>query len=179
MDNLTTFTGMEYLNTSEVTSMTAMFTACTSLTTLDLSHFNTSNVIYMTGMFNSSTNLTTIYVGDSWDTSAASNSIELFTGCTSLVGGKGTTYDANHVDVDYAHIDGGPSNPGYFTEKVNFIRGDVNGDGNVNIADVTELIDILLSGATAPQAANCNLDSSVNIADVTALIDYLLSGHWL
>ena len=41
----------------------------------------------------------------------------MFYNCTSLVGGQGTTYDANHIDKTYAHIDGGPSNPGYFTEK--------------------------------------------------------------
>ena len=58
-----------------------------------------------------------------------------------------------------------------------FIRGDVNGDGDVNIADVTALIDILLSGATAPDAADVNEDESVNIADVTTLIDLLLSGN--
>ena len=57
-------------------------------------------------------------------------------------------------------------------------RGDVNGDGSVTIADVTALIDILLSGASAPAGADCNLDNSVTIADVTALIDYLLSHSW-
>lgn len=58
-----------------------------------------------------------------------------------------------------------------------FIVGDVNGDNTVNIADVTALIDILLSGAVAPDAADVNEDHNVNIADVTALIDKLLSGN--
>ena len=58
------------------------------------------------------------------------------------------------------------------------IRGDVNGDNAVNIADVTALIDILLSDTTAPAAADCNHDNAVNIADVTSLIDYLLGGQW-
>ena len=58
-----------------------------------------------------------------------------------------------------------------------FKRGDVNGDGSVNIADVTALIDILLSGTAAPEAADVNEDEAVNIADVTALIDFLLSGN--
>ena len=56
--------------------------------------------------------------------------------------------------------------------------GDVNMDGDVNIADVTALIDYLLAGGEVPEEANCNLDEAVNIADVTALIDYLLSGNW-
>ena len=61
------------------------------------------------------------------------------------------------------------------------MRGDVDHSGTVNIADVTALIDYLLSGdATGIDitAADCNLDEGVNIADVTALIDYLLSGAW-
>lgn len=61
------------------------------------------------------------------------------------------------------------------------VRGDANGDEQVNIADVTILIDYLLSGdasAVNLENADCNLDSSVTIADVTALIDYLLIGSW-
>ena len=41
----------------------------------------------------------------------------MFRDCANLVGGAGTTYDANHVDYTYAHIDGGTSNPGYLTDK--------------------------------------------------------------
>lgn len=53
--------------------------------------------------------------------------------------------------------------------------GDVNGDGQVTIADVTALIDSLLSGVEVPlDAADVNGDGSVTIADVTALIDMLL-----
>ena len=60
-------------------------------------------------------------------------------------------------------------------------RGDVNLDDVVNIADVTSLIDYLLSGdATGISVENsdCNFDNVVNIAGVTSLIDYLLSGSW-
>ena len=57
-------------------------------------------------------------------------------------------------------------------------RGDVNGDGQVKIDDVTALINLLLSGNTPPSTADCNIDARVNISDVTALINYLLSGTW-
>ena len=56
--------------------------------------------------------------------------------------------------------------------------GDVNMDGDVNIADVTALIDYLLGGDESNinvDAADVNGDSAVNIADVTALIDMLLT----
>ncbi len=58
-------------------------------------------------------------------------------------------------------------------------NGDVNCDGYVNISDVTDLIDYLLSGngdSVNQTNADCDKDSNVNIADVTTLIDYLLGG---
>ena len=61
------------------------------------------------------------------------------------------------------------------------LRGDVNMSNSVTIADVTALIDYLLSGDSTGislENANCNLQDGVSIADVTALIDYLLSGNW-
>ena len=61
------------------------------------------------------------------------------------------------------------------------LRGDVNGDGSVNIIDVTALINYLLGGSASDinmTAADCNTDGSVNITDVTALINYLLSNNW-
>ena len=56
--------------------------------------------------------------------------------------------------------------------------GDVNMDGNVDIADVTTLIDHLLGGdvpAFDAEAADVAADGNVDIADVTALIDRLFS----
>ncbi len=120
-------------NTSKVTAMGAMFYNCSILTSLDVSHFNTSKVTDMRYMFAGGLNLQTIYVGNDWSTAAVTQSSDMFTNCFNLVGGQGTTYDANHVDKTYAHIDGGPSNPGYFTAKNAGLRGDVNGDGSVNI----------------------------------------------
>ena len=168
-------------NTSKVSLMTNMFFTCSGLTSLDLSSFNTAQVSIMSGMFAGCENLTTIYVGNEWSTAILSMSSNMFLNCSSLVGGMGTTYDENHVDAAYAHIDGGPGNPGYLSEKASFKRGDVNGDNNVSITDVTALINYLLSGdATGVnlQAANCNQDSGISITDVTALVNFLLSGSW-
>ena len=66
-------------------------------------------------------------------------------------------------------------------EAPEVIRGDVNMDKNVTIADVTALIDYLLSqNATgiSVDAADCNLDRDVTISDVTCLIDFLLGQSW-
>ena len=54
-------------------------------------------------------------------------------------------------------------------------RGDVNGDGEVNIADVNAVIDIILSG-DIESAGDVNGDGEVNIADVNAIIDIILRG---
>lgn len=57
------------------------------------------------------------------------------------------------------------------------IHGDVNGDYNVNITDVTDLIDMLLRGNTSGNmAADVNNDGRIRIDDVTDLIDMLLRG---
>ena len=105
-------------NTSSVTKMGYMFYTGKALTSLDLSSFNTSKVTEMWMMFCDCYQLKTIYVGDGWSTAVVTGSGYMFSSCTSLVGGKGTTYDASHVDAAYAHVDGGPSNPGYFTKFV-------------------------------------------------------------
>ncbi len=62
-------------------------------------------------------------------------------------------------------------------EIVASLTGDVNGDGSVDISDVTALIDLLLGGGTAPAGADVNGDGIVNIGDVTDLIDLLLGGN--
>lgn len=57
--------------------------------------------------------------------------------------------------------------------------GDVNGDGMVNIKDVTMLIDYLLTNNATDcvmAAMDVNQDGLINIKDVTNLIDMLLSG---
>ena len=117
MTNLETIEGLSYLTTSEVKDMGYMFNFCNKLKNLDLISFNTRLVTRMDCMFNQCTSLRTIYVGDGWTTSAVTNSRNMFNNCTSLVGGQGTTYNADYVDMTYAHIDGGTGNPGYFTEK--------------------------------------------------------------
>ena len=168
-------------NTANVTNMSCMFLFCNALTSLDLSSFNTANVTNMSNMFTNCNNLTTIYAGDGWNTDAVTNSSGMFSNCTNLEGGMGTVFNPNFTDKTYAHIDGGPSNPGYFTAKNASLRGDVDADGNITISDVTALIDYLLSGNASGvnlTAADCDLDGGITISDVTALIDYLLSGRW-
>ena len=64
------------------------------------------------------------------------------------------------------------------TPEPEFIRGDVNGDKDVTIGDVTALVNMLLRNDPMIPAADTNLDEKMTISDVTALINYLLSKSW-
>ena len=79
------------------------------------------------------------------------------------------------MDATRAHIDGGPSNPGYLTGSNDSLRGDVNGDGAVNIADLNVIINAILTG-NMNMDCDLNGDNSINIADVNAVIGIILGG---
>ena len=59
-----------------------------------------------------------------------------------------------------------------------FIRGDVNGDSTINVADAITTLAYLFTGGTIPcdNAADSNDDGTLNIADAIALLGYLFSG---
>ena len=114
-----------YLNLSgmtanNITYMNQMFNNCSSLIELDLSSFSLPSTSGFYNLFNNCSSLTTIYVSNTFDLSSMNTGyMPIFTGCTSLIGGytsNPTHYNSEHVYYDYAHIDGGPSNPGYFTD---------------------------------------------------------------
>ena len=61
------------------------------------------------------------------------------------------------------------------------LRGDVNGDGNVNMGDLSALINYLLTQdaeGVSVDNADASQDGYVNIGDVSALINYLLTNTW-
>ena len=108
--------GLNKFNTSKVTNMSQMF-SYSKMTILDLSDFDTSNVTNVYWMFYDCLNLKTIYASNKFNTSNVTGAPQMFKNSTNLVGGAGTTYNSSKIDKTYAHIDGGTSNPGYFTLK--------------------------------------------------------------
>ena len=84
---------------------------------------------------------------------------------TSLVGGKGTTYDSSKTDKTYARPDGGEEAPGYFTD---YVLGDINGDGAVDVSDYIGIANYIL-GQTQEgfneKAADVNGDGKVDVSD--------------
>ena len=148
-NNLTTITGLENLNTSEVTNMTGMFSGSSSLTTLNLSGWDTSKVGKMSRMFASCSKLTTldltgwdtfsvtnmekmfyyceklgiIYADVSWVTSSVTSSNNMFEGCTKLTNWIST----NATNKTHAFI----GDAGYLTTKVTTdVAGNSDGAGN-------------------------------------------------
>ena len=83
-EDLESIEGLEYLDTSNVTSMIAMFGYCRSLTTLDLSNFDTSNVTDMNHMFYNCESLTSIDISN-FNTSKVTDMNNMFYWCENLI----------------------------------------------------------------------------------------------
>ena len=53
--------------------------------------------------------------------------------------------------------------------------GDINADGEVNVSDVTALVNRILGDTTYPDTiCDINGDGEVNVTDVTTLVNRLL-----
>ena len=81
--------------------------------------------------------------------------------------------------VEYGNITTSDSYS-YYTGEIEILpkaaqRGDVNGDGKVNVSDVTMLVNMIL-GITPVDAARADIngDTKVNVSDVTSLINIIL-----
>ncbi len=106
---------------------------------------------------------------------------------TYSVEGLKLTYDATNVTV--TNVDGTNTialaevQDMYFSNEAeaSYLRGDVDCNGTIDIADVTALIDYILSKdptGISLQAGDCDLDGEISISDVTSLTDYILSKEW-
>ena len=55
------------------------------------------------------------------------------------------------------------------------LKGDVNGDGDVNVVDITALIDVIMNDVTDNPRADVNEDGRIDVVDITALIDIIMN----
>lgn len=101
------------LNTSRVRSMVGMFSNCSQLVTVDLSSFDTSQVKNMTNMFEGCERLKNIYVGSGWNTSAVTESGDMFIRCMTLTRLGQFQLQEDLLDKTHAHT--GPG--GYLKRK--------------------------------------------------------------
>ena len=93
LTELETITGLEYLNTENVTNMGRMFYDCSSLTSLDVTHFNTANVTNMSYMFYNCKALTSLDVTH-FNTANVTNMSYMFYNCKAL-----TSLDVTHFNT--------------------------------------------------------------------------------
>ncbi|MBQ4008464.1 MAG: hypothetical protein II603_07990, partial [Muribaculaceae bacterium] len=124
---------------------------------------------------------------EEWDESLTINhaSVHLLNGYVAV-----GYYDLQLVDCyiskpEGGHVSGGSicaaGSNSYFEGEIevlpapDFIRGDVNGDGRVNVSDVATLINMILGTVPVDQArADVNEDTRVNVSDVATLINIIL-----
>lgn len=73
---------------------------------------------------------------------------------------------------------GMPSSPLVLGLKIDYIKGDANGDRRISIADAVAIVDYILSDGKTPlvvPAADMDGNGRVSIADAVAIVDYILS----
>ena len=81
--NLKEIDGIEYLNTEQVTDMNHMFSACYSLTSLNLANFNTRKVTNMSAMFSGCHSLKSLNLSN-FNTGQVTSMDYMFSACSSL-----------------------------------------------------------------------------------------------
>ena len=96
MENLTSITGLNYLNTSEVTNMLGMFWDCKYLTSLDEISFNTANVTDMRFMFTECENLTSLDLS-SFNTANVTDMLAMFWNCKNLTSLDVSSFNTSNV----------------------------------------------------------------------------------
>ena len=94
--------------TSRDTGLYGLFAGCSSLKELDLSTFSTDKVEDMECMFQGCSSLESIFIEDGWTTQAVTESADMFSGCTSLVGQDGSSLGSvDATDATRAHANAG------------------------------------------------------------------------
>ena len=174
------------LNTSQVYTMYCMFEDCSSLVELDISGWDTRNSTQTLNMFKGCSKLKTIYAGGGWTVQYVISSSGMFDGCTSLKGGKGTTYNASHTDKEYARIDGGSDSPGYFSDpnvapaievvvgNIKFNMVEVEGNEEYDVStfyigecEVTEALWLAVMGGENPSNYCGNLEDNLPVEGIS------------
>ena len=152
LSKLETITGLEYLNTANVTDMRYMFYSCSSLTSLDVTHFNTANVTDMHCMFEDCSSLTSLDVTH-FNTAKVTDMESMFSSCSSL-----TSLDVSHFNT--ANV----TNMSYmFSICVALTSLDVTNFDTANVTDMTRMF-MDCSSLTSLDVTNFN---TANVTDMS------------
>ena len=157
--NLETISGLDYLNTENVTDMSNMFNNCIILPSLDLSNFNTAKVTNMSCMFKNCKELSSLNLSESFNTVNVTNMSYMFSGCQKL------------PSLDLSNFN---------TEKVKFMPSMFYGCNklssldlsNFNTAKVTDM-SYMFSGCQ--KLSSLTLSESFNTVNVTNMLSMFQS----
>ena len=92
-------------------------------------------------------------------------------------------FQANWVNAEvvedgvmiYHYVPGGYVEAFKMTQAGGAVTGDVNGDGEVDVRDITALIDVIMNSITDNPRADVNADGDIDVRDITALIDIIMN----
>ena len=150
LTKLKTITGLEYLNTENVTDMGYMFYGCSALTSLDVTHFNTAKVTNMSYMFSSCVALTSLDV-TKFNTANVTDMSGMFSGCKTL-----TSLDVskfNTVNV---------TNMSYMFSMCKLTSLDVSKFNTVNVTNMNYMF-VRCSRFTSLDVTNFNTEKVTNM----------------
>ena len=138
---LETISGLEYLNTANITDMSSMFQECSNLKFLDFTNFDTKNVSNMYFMFNGCSTLTSLDLTN-FNTKNVSNMYGMFCDCSKLTSLDLTNFNTAKVtDMGYMFL--GCSNltsldlTNFNTAKVTDMHGMFKGCSALTSLDLT------------------------------------------
>ena len=142
---------LSLLNTSSCTNMSSMFSGCSGLTELNLLNFDTSNVTDMSGMFNKCSSLTSLDLS-LLNTSSCTDMSSMFSGCSALTELNLLNFDTSNV-TDISSMFSGCSSLPYLI-LTNF--------NNDNITDYSNMFKNCSNLTTIYSDYNFNVNTSVS-----------------
>jgi len=151
---LTDITGIDNLNTSNVTNMIGMFSGCSSLTSLDVSNFKTENVTNMNQMFQGCSGLTSLDVSK-FNTAKVTIMYGMFWGCSGL-----TSLDVSNFDT--ANV----TNMGLMFSNCSGLKS-LN-LSNFNTANVTNM-GLMFSKCSGLKSLNLSNFNTANVTDMGSM----------
>ena len=153
-------TGIENLNTSNVTKMDGMFYECSSLTSLDVSNFNTANVTSMSSMFSQCSGLKSLDVTN-FNTANVTSMGSMFSYCSGLKSLDVTNFNTSNVT--------------YMRNMFSFCSGLTSLDvSNFNTSKVKDMAGMFwtCSGLTSLDLSNFN---TANVTDMQFMFEGCLN----
>ena len=149
---------LSVLDTSEVTNMSNMFSACIRLTSLDVSNFDTSKVIDMSDMFDQCYMLTSLDLRN-FNTSEVIDMSSMFSACISLTSLDVSNFDTSKV-IDMSDMFSRSDFDSMHIEKINV--------SNFDTSKVIDMSDMFAgcSSLTSLDVSNFDTSKVINMSDM-------------